>query len=206
MAEEPVTYQINPFFQFSCVLEKAVLALISETAGTYRRIHDDDLPAPAPAPAMERKLFLKEETPASPAFPSCLLNNFSVYKQHPRIFDLTPTASVASSIEAPKSPAWSSSRGLNRSRQSVRGSEAHPAQQTDVAMPTLVEFCGLGCQDKLCKGADRGEGVEKIGPSMKAICCLRVVGQFSMSLPNLRTFGSAADRSGGPLCGNNHPS
>lgn len=121
MAEEPVTYQINPLFQFSCVLEKAVLALISETAGTYRRVHDDDLPAPAPAPAMERKVFLKEETPASPAFPSCLLNNFSVYKQHPRIFDLTPTASVASSIEAPKSPAWSSSRGLNRSRQSVRG-------------------------------------------------------------------------------------
>jgi hypothetical protein len=56
MAEEPVTYQINPLFQFSCVLEKAVLALISETAGTYRRIHDDDLPAPAPAPAMERKV------------------------------------------------------------------------------------------------------------------------------------------------------
>lgn len=138
---QSVTYQINPLFQFSFVLGEPVPALISEAAGTYRSIHDDDLPALAPAPTMERKFFLKDETPASPAFPSCLLNNFFVYKQYSRTFNLTPTASVVSSTEAPKSPAWSSSRGLNRPRQSVRGCKLIIITGTSGSIPRSTDRC-----------------------------------------------------------------
>ena len=55
--------------------------------------------SPASAPAIEGKFFEKEGTPASPAFPSCLLKKTFLFLE---LLILVRRFSVASPTEAPK--------------------------------------------------------------------------------------------------------